>query len=397
MSQQKSPHEDFLMTFFAVFVIGGICFLIWYFFDTELKSALRWIRWAEMHLVYLLFGDEVALNKNRYGSSATVGNWRYWLPKLDPDKHINFDNIKIMTMLAVLPLKYVFMVVLALLAMIVMFKGPGTHYRRRMTLETLMQEQAKSFPTIAPFLKFDPRKLPYRVPGQPVPSQLPLFAEALSPEEWLAYHEVGYSGGKIDAGRAYQALALQLGKRWQGPQKLPVHMQGLYAAFALKTVRKRKQSDELLNALALSWSAEGGFRPSSKLVSEIRKIIKDPRVGGELLKYANMHAYETTAMLRCLQRAREEGGVLAPAQFVWLRGHDRTLWYPLNNLGRKAYHAEAAGAMVHYTNELIAGQRIPTPRLDEVLRGFETFMKTGGRPIPVLDKKAGGTNYWKKK
>jgi len=260
----------------------------------------------------------------------------------------------------------------------------------------LMQEQAKSFPTIAPFLKFDPRKLPFRAPGQPVPSQLPMFSEALSPEEWISYHQVGYSGGRIDAGRAYQALALQLGKRWQGPAKLPLHMQGLYAAFALKHVRKRKQSDDLLNAMSLCWSADGGFRPSGKLASEIRKIVKDPKVGGAIQKYADQHAYETTAMLRCLQRAREEGGVLAPAQFVWLRGHDRTLWYPLNNLGRKSYHAEAAGALVHYTNEMIAGQRIPTPRFEEVIKGFEAYMKIGARSIPELDKKAGGTNYWKK-
>jgi len=397
VSQQKSPHEDFLMTFFAVFVIGGILFIIWYLFQVELKSALRWIRYAQLNLVSLIYGDEAGMTR-RFGSTAKVGIWRKWLPKANPDTQIDFESIKVMTALAVVPLRYFIIGVLGILSLIVMFKGPGTYYRRRMGLEALMAEQAKSFPTIAPFLKFDPRKLPFRAPGQPVPSQLPMFSEALTPEEWMAYHEVSFNGGKLDTGRAYQALALQLGKRWQGPLKLPVHMQGLYAAFALKHVRKRKQCDDLLNALALSWSADNGFKPSSKLVSEIRKVIKDPKLGGALQKYADLHAYETTALLRCLQRAREEGGVLAPAQFVWLRGHDRTLWYPLNNLGRKSYHAEAAGALVHYTNELIAGQRIPTPRFDEVIKGLETYMKSGmARSIPELDKKAGGTNYWKKK
>jgi len=394
VSQQKSPHEDFLMTFFAVFVIGGVLFIIWYLFQVELKSALRWIRWAQLNLVSFIYGDQVSIPK--HGETAKVGIWRKWLPRANPDTDIDFKAISVMTGLAVLPLRYFIMGALGILALIIMFKGPGTYYRRRMGLEMLMNEQAKSFPTIAPFLKFDPRKLPFRAPGQPVPAQLPMFSEALSPEEWLAYHQVGYSAGRIDTGRAYQALALQLGKRWQGPSKLPLHMQGLYAAFALKHVRKRKPSEDLLNAMSLCWSADGGFKPSSKLASEIRKIVKDPKVGGALQKYADQHAYETTAMLRCLQRAREEGGVLAPAQFVWLRGHDRTLWYPLNNLGRKSYHAEAAGALVHYTNEMIAGQRIPTPRFEEVIKGFEAYMKIGGRSVPQLDKKAGGTNYWKK-
>src|SRR5690606_29609577 len=134
-------------------------------------------------------------------------------------------------------LNYLFIGLMALMALIVFFRGPGTFYRRRMGLEGLMQEQAKSFPTISPFLKFDPRKLPFRAPGQPVPAPLPMFSEALTPEEWLAYNEVRMSGGKIDVGRAYQALTKQLGKRWQGARKLPIHMQGIYAACALKHVR----------------------------------------------------------------------------------------------------------------------------------------------------------------
>ena len=87
---------------------------------------------------------------------------------------------------------------------------------------------------------------------------------------------------------------------------------------------------------------------------------------------------------------------MAPAQFLWLRGADRNLWYPLNNLGRKSYHAEAAGAMVHYTNELIAGQKIPTPRFDEIIKGIEAYLKSAMvRSIPERDPKAKAMKYWK--
>jgi intracellular multiplication protein IcmP len=308
------------------------------------------------------------------------------LPKTAPVSQISTDMIERSSYIALVPLKYIFAGIMAAVSLFLGLFGPGTRYRRKMGLEGLMREQAKSFPIIQPFLKFNPTKLPFRAPGQPVPIRLPLFSEALSPEEWLAHHEVGYAGGQFDENsrnRAYRALALQLGRRWQGPQKLPLYAQGLYAAFALKHVRKRKESYELINNLALSWSAEKGFHPSAKLKGQIRSIIKNPKVGGALQKYADQHAYETTALLRCLMRAREEGGVLAPAEFLWLRGMDRTLWYPLNNLGRKSYCAEAAGALVHYTNELIAGQKIPTPRFDEVIRGLEEFMKSGSaRAIP---------------
>lgn len=395
MSQQKSPHEDFIMTFLVVFIVGGLAWVIWYFFSEELTNLVRWVRIGEMHLVQLIYSPDQKVSVPDVDGRFTLEQWN------DAFRRAHVEDmkrlIKTSTIITQNGLKLVFIGLMGLMAVIVFWKGPGTYYRRRMRLEDLMREQAKSFPTIAPFLKFDPRKLPYRAPGAPVPAQLPLFAEALTPEEWLAYNEVPMVGSKIDVGRADQALIKQLGKRWQGARKMPIHMQGIFAACALKHVRKRGQSDELLNALARAWSPEKGFAPDAKLVSEIRKVIKDPKVGGALEKFAGQHAYETTALLRCLQRAREEGGVLAPAQFVWLRGHDRTLWYPLNNLGRKSYHAEAAGAMVHYTNELIAGQRIPTPRFDEVISGFETYMKSGAqRAIPELDKKAGKASYWKK-
>jgi intracellular multiplication protein IcmP len=391
---QKSPHEDFIMFFTILFIIFGIGWSIWHFFQGELTWLVKWIRVGELYVVSLLYGDAHKV-VDPEGLVQYVGQWRSWLPKLSVDK-ISVDVIQESTYVTVLPLKLLFMAVMALMAIIATMYGPGTHYKRRMTLDVLMSEQAKVFPAIQPFLKFDPRKLPFRAPGQPVPSQLPMFSEALSPEEWLAYHEVKVTSGVLDRNKAYQALALQLGNRWQGPEKLPLHQQGLFAVFALKHARKRKDSELMLNMLAQSWTHDKGFRPSGKLKGMIKSTIRNPKLGGALMKFADQHAYETTALARCLARAREEGGVLAPAEFLWLRGQDRTLWYPLNNLGRKSYSVEAVGALVHYTNELIAGQKIPTPRFDEVITGFEKYMKSGAaRAIPELDKKAGGSKNFK--
>ncbi|HRI77040.1 MAG TPA: hypothetical protein PLX33_08630, partial [Alphaproteobacteria bacterium] len=138
MSQQKSPHEDFLMTFFAAFVIGGVLFIIWYLFQVELKSALRWVRYAQLNLVSLIYGDERSLvyhTQEGIKQVHSVGVWRKWLPKANPDAEINFEGIKIMTGLGVFPLRYFVIGALGILSIIVMFKGPGTYYRRRMGLE----------------------------------------------------------------------------------------------------------------------------------------------------------------------------------------------------------------------------------------------------------------------
>ena len=391
MSQQKSPHEDFIMFFMVCFIVGGLAWVIWHFFQVQLTWFVQQVRLGELYLVKFLFGDNTVVFDAEVGSQMS-GSWRKYLKKANAID-ITPSDIKAMTMVAVIPLKLVFLAIMGVMTVFVIFRGPGTQYRRRMNLETLMQEQAKSFPAIQPFLKFDPRKLPQRAPGEPVPEQLPLFSEALSPEEWLAYNQVKWSGGQLDYNAAWVALEKQLGRRWNGPENLPIHMQGIFAACALKMVRKRKDCEAVLNMMSESWSGDRGFRPSAKLKAKIRAVIKNPKMGGKLQQFADQHAFESTALLRCLQRAREEGGVLAPAEFLWIRGHDRNLWYPLNNLGRKSYCAEASGAMVHFTNELIAGQKIPTPRFDEVIRVLEAHMKgPASRPIPELKRKGDKTD-----
>jgi intracellular multiplication protein IcmP len=380
---QKNPNDDMLLGALIIIVLAMVTWAIWATFKNELKSGFRWVRYYELKIVRMVIDDNYAIRDPRYGVQSAKA-WEAALPTIRP-QDLNLPAAQITTQLAVLPLKNFFITVMLLMAIWVYWRGPNTQYRRRFTLEFLIKEQAKVFKTISPFVKFNPLKLKARIPGDPVPQNLPLFAEALSPEEWVAYHDIRFQNKKLDFNKAYQALYQQLGRRWQGPLKLPIHAQGIYAACALKHIRKRKECDDLLDELAMAWSEQKGFRPPLKLRRKIKAIIKDPKIGGKLKPYIDRHGYETTAMLRALQRAREEGGILASAQFVWLRGHDRTLWYPLNNLGRKSYHAEAAGALGHYVHELIAGQKIPMPRFDEVIKVIEQFLiSPGAREIPKL-------------
>jgi intracellular multiplication protein IcmP len=379
--QQKSPHEEFIMACIVIFLVGGLTWIIWTIFHVELTSFLRWIRVGELYVASLLVADDYHF-VHQYAGPQYLEQWKEWLPRANAED-ITPEYIKVMSYLALAPIKIIFVVLLLLMALWSIFKGPGTYYRRKMGLEEIIAEQSHNFPYIQPFVKFNPNKMKSRAPGDPVPYKLPLFAEALAPEEWVAYHQVALTEGKLDFAAAYRALSKQLGPRWQGPEKLPIHARGLYAAFALKAVRRRPESDQLLKDMAVSWSHKGGFKPSAALRSRINKIIRNEKICGDINKYTRKHAYQTTAMLRAMQRAREEGGVLASAQFVWLRGYDRNLWYPLNNLGRRSYHAEAAGAMAHYTNELIADQKIPSPRFEEVIVVLEqTLTGPDARRIP---------------
>ena len=192
------------------------------------------------------------------------------------------------------------------------------------------------------------------------------------------------TNGIPDREAARRALLLQLGPRWNGIEGQPSHIRALYAAFALKGVQKREESDDLLGRLSTCWTLGKGFKMTADIAAEIEKLVRDPAVGGEANKIAAQHAYRTTAMLGVLKWGRWMGGVLASAQFLWVRAADRGLWYPLNNLGRRSFHVEGSGAIAHFMAEQNAKKPLSIPRIDTAIVALNQFLADPERhPMPV--------------
>ena len=252
----------------------------------------------------------------------------------------------------------------------------------------MIDTQSNTFKVVKPFVNFNPlTDVPPRAPGAPVPAELPIFAEALGPEEWLAFHKIPMPDGQLDNKSCENAFKIQLGQKWQGAKKLPPYAQVLLASFALKASRKRTEADDLLGEIAESWSHKSGLKLRGETLSKARKILRNKDLSGQVIAACNHHAYVTPALLGALETARSEGGVLAPAQFVWLRAHDRNLWYPLNNLGRSSFHMEAIGAMSHYKAEKLVERPIPKPMMDDAVIALQGYISDPKKlqPIPQLD------------
>ena len=397
MSDQKAAntlHENAIGWFILGLVALALFALFWYFKEYDVKNFVRWIRWSQMYLISFFVDDDytVPVSTMMNGKLTTIEiNYDQAIDQIAAmDKYKLTDEVMGMIgTLAMKPLQLIFMVAIFLIGFWGLRKGPGTQFRRKLNLDGLIGVQAKVFPYITPFVRFNPTTMPVRPPGAPVPSELPLYSEALGPEEWLAFNQIPIPDGKMDEHAAYIAFAKQLGPRWQGWMKLSPYKQILLAAFCMKAARKRKESDDLLGRLAICWQGQKGMNLSAdkKLLGDARKALKSD-AAKKTLAQCNMHAFETTAMLRALQVSRQEGGVLAPAQFVWLRGHNRTLWYPLNNLGRQAFHMEALGAMCHFKAEKMTQRPIPKPKVTEAVQSIMDYMKSSrARPIPQLDYK----------
>ncbi len=386
MSGQQSAsntHDNGIGWFILLVLAMCIMWLIWYQFEYEIKSVIRYIRWSEMWLVSWFVSPDYTIpygNKdiNFYNLVDETYNLNY--------KALDDTAMALINTGAMYPLRYVYALIITLFAFWALFRGPETQFRRHLGLDGLIKVQAANFPVIAPFVNFNPSKLPFRPPGSPVPAELPLFSEALGPEEWLAYTGNTAPDGKIDIDVATRSFSKQLGQPWRGAQNLPDYKKVLLAAFCLKAARKRTESDQMLSDLAECWDAKSGLRLSSSLLTQANRVLKDRNLSHETLSQANRHAYQTTAMMRALYCARNEGGVLAPAQFVWLRGYDRALWYPLNNLGRNTYHMEAIGAVAHYKQERVIDRPIPKPKVGHAIDAIVQYMSSNAaRPIPQLD------------
>ena len=86
------------------------------------------------------------------------------------------------------------------------------------------------------------------------------------------------------------------------------------------------------------------------------------------------HAYVMTVMASLLEAARQDG-VMASADFLWLKPIDRRLWYVLNNIGRQTSFVEVSGVMAHWQVEKSLGRKCLMPMVEEAVKALELGVK----------------------
>ncbi|ACB97235.1 hypothetical protein Bind_3683 (plasmid) [Beijerinckia indica subsp. indica ATCC 9039] len=276
------------------------------------------------------------------------------------------------------------------LAVVCFIYAASSRYCRALDLEGLMREQAQSHPGITPFITRSLRLLPLDK----------AFVRSLDPalnvREWVERHALT-SDGTFDRAAARCELIRQLGDPWQGPDKANPTVRCMLAVFMLHAAGKRKEVAEFLGQMAEDLSdgkGEGAAGPdmplhfSAPVVQRADYWLKDRDCLIALLGPLSQpkHGYTATMLMSALTQARLVSGVLAPAQFNFLKLVDRKLWFALHSLGFPTSgkslethpnpRVEAIGARDHWSAERVFGAPLRHPSVDQAVEAIaEAFTR----------------------
>jgi intracellular multiplication protein IcmP len=281
-------------------------------------------------------------------------------------------------------LLYPAMALVLALAISCFLRAGNNHFTRTFDLEKLMAEQAIVSRSTAAFVGRGLKLSELRA-GEPRPADA-----ALDVDEWIARYATSETSG-FDEAAARREFMRQLGGRWTGPAAASPAVRSMLAVFALQGVRRRDETTALLGLLSEGLprsKADGGAGPEEPLAFDRKtlaladRVLATEEVAAWALEVMRKHHFTTPGLMSVLNEARLRSGLMAPAQFAFLKLVDRRLWYALHALGfesdaliahpHPSMRVEAIGAGAHWAAERAVGVPIPTPEFDQAIAAIRT-------------------------
>ena len=372
-----ASQDDYAGFNLAVIVVG-ICvfsYLLWLFHHAQISAAVMSAMHYEIRLIDV-FSNRYQTADQQMAASAPSG---VTLRDL-------YGILDVVGMFFRIPATGV----IVLLAIVCTIRAAPSRFKRHFDLDGLIKEQARGFPVISAFAQRHLKLSP------PTAEKLLPADYALTPAEWIA-RLAADSSGRFNERKAEAALAAQLGERWTQPEAATPAARVMFTVLALHLAERRQDALRLLgdaSACIADTKQDGDNGPvealhlSDSMVAAVDRFLDkefDADEKAAALKIASRHAYVTTALMALLTACRIKAGVMAPAQFVWLKLVDRNLWYALHSLGYEIEgigryihpnpRIEALGARDHWAAERIAGRPITKPNFVESIAALRRTLR----------------------
>jgi intracellular multiplication protein IcmP len=368
--QQGSGDNSLDFLWLIVILVGGIV-LIWYFGRTHITPFVFKIRYYEITAIRFVLD-----------SWSQLVLWLH-LPSLVPHTQDLLDSLQIMqttgpnaefqTLTDVSNtvgtyLRYPLLALLLFLALVLYMTNTALKFKSIFTMNRLKIAEIPNWPEITPVARLDLvnqdiDKGPWAMAKTPV---------QFSKDNAIVREEKNKEGRPslvLLPGYAHRVFAMQLGVLWSGLEKLPIHAQALFAIFAARANRDRDGSNKLLKQIAAS--AENSKSLNFAGTRELLNKYVGSKAVGQIM---GSHAYVLTIMAALLKQARTDG-VLASAEFLWLKPIDRRLWYMMNTVGRNTAAPEIAGAYAHWLAETKMGRPLQVPMVDEAVKALDAALQ----------------------
>ena len=364
----------------GIFALMVIIIMIWYFMKEQLVWVFLKIRLYEFMLV------------NLFVNQTEVNQGIVWLSSAIPtdliDRPVLFGSIS-----EVIGRYFMYPSVFLIMVMAVfMFKNHKfMRYVRAHNMETLMAQEQKNWPQIAPvvnidLMAMDINKGPWAMAMNPLQfcKAYKLVRVEMEADTKAAWRSEGKVKATVLEDKANQLFSQQLGALWEGPNKLPPHIKALFAVFVARAEHEPEVARNYLQKLSIS--AAKGEMDYSETEDLLKKYYAKSKPTHIIEK---RHAYVSTIMASMLELARTDG-VLASADFLWLKPVDRRMWQMLNNVGRSVATCEIAGVYAHWLVEKQLLRPISVPTVEQATKALvyamslTVYVPDEGEQIPVI-------------
>ena len=362
---QQDSSLEFLYTILAiaVFLVG-----IWFLYRENLAKWYIYLRIGELTVIDFFLKNLASLFGGLYDQQMEV------LSALITAKErvgytIDVKYLMELTFTTCKYLRYPSACMVSLFGVMLILSKGLKQFRLVFNTNSLRQVEQCNWPQIAPVVKLDlvSTKLddgPWAMTVSPM-----VFCKNKGLLDVTKEIDGTYTV-KLKRSASYRELSLQLGPMWSGIEGLPLYLKALFAIFAARINADKKGAEQLLDQISLSASngmANLDFAGTDELLNKY--------INTKAVKFiCERHAYTTTLMASMLEGARVIG-VLASAEFIWLKPLDRRMWYMLNSVGRITAVAEICGAYAHWLAEKKLGSALISPMVDEALKGLELAIK----------------------
>lgn len=358
--QQGGSSDNSMAPVWITILVFITIYIVWKEAHQYIVSAVFYVNILQAKLVHLVSGNQELQNEIFYMQTA------------DPSS-VDFDNLMEYTRRVGNYVRYPIVGILVILAIVLYRSNITLRFRKTYTMKSLRIQEQYNWPAIMPVIKEDLVNTDLDVGP---------WASAMTPMEFARkYDLLKKNDGLINSqtpglemtaaikrGDAKRIFTLQLGAYWQGFDKCSPHAAAIAGVFMARMNQDRDGARKILDTINKTFVL--GKPDFSVATPYIKKYMNTEAVQ----EIEHRHAYLLAVIASLLEEGRKDG-VIASAEFLWLKAIDRRLWYMLNCVGRQTPYAEVGGPFAHWKAEKEIGRPTKLPMIDEAIKALEQAVK----------------------